>query len=464
MYTRANSDATDAPVQTGAALWPADQIERWPIERLVPYARNARTHTPAQIDQIAASIREWGWTMPILVDENGTILAGHARVLAARKLGLAEVPVIVARGWSEAQKHAYVLADNKLTLNSGWDEELLRIELADLKLQDFDLGLLGFDDTELERILNARSVGATDPDDVPPVPVKPVARPGDIWQLGRHLLLCGDATSAEDVGRLLAGANPHLCVSDPPYGVEYDPSWRERDLECWKKPRSLGAVQNDNQADWSAAWRLFSGDVIYAWSPAGASMIEHYQALVAAGFEIRVQIIWAKPHFPIGRGNYHHQHETCWYAVHKGKTAHWNGDRTQSTLWQIDNASAFKGSRGIGNEQTGHGTQKPVECMRRPIENNSNPGDAVFDPFVGSGTTIIAAEMTGRKCLAIEISPAYCDVAILRWQDFTEEKAMLDGRTFAEVQAARHNDNAHPAGSVQEGPNAVEDIGAGVSV
>jgi hypothetical protein len=273
------------------------------VDRLVPFARNARTHTPAQIDQIAASIREWGWTVPILVDENGTILAGHARVLAAHKLGITEIPVIVARGWTEAQKRAYTIADNKLTLNSGWDEDLLRNELADLKLQNFELELLGFDDTELERILNARSVGATDPDDVPPVPGKPAARPGDIWQLGRHLLLCGDATSAEDVGRLLAGVNPHLCVSDPPYGVEYDPSWRERDLECWKKPRSLGAVQNDNHADWSAAWRLFSGDVIYAWSPTGASMIEHYQALVAAGFEIRVQIIWAKPHFPIGRGN-----------------------------------------------------------------------------------------------------------------------------------------------------------------
>jgi ParB-like chromosome segregation protein Spo0J len=205
--------------KTAAALWPADQIERWPIDRLIPFARNARQHSDVQIDQIAASIREWGWTMPILTDEDGTILAGHARVLAARKLGLTEVPVIVARGWSEAQKRAYVIADNKLTLNAGWDEELLRIELADLKLQDFEIGLLGFDDTELERILAERSTGATDPDDVPPVPVKPVARRGDLWQLGRHALLCGDATERADVDMLLAGAQPHLMVTDPPYGV-----------------------------------------------------------------------------------------------------------------------------------------------------------------------------------------------------------------------------------------------------
>jgi ParB/Sulfiredoxin domain len=252
MYIRANSDARDAPVQTGAALWPADQIERWPIERLVPFARNARTHSDVQIDQIAASIREWGWTMPILTDEDGTILAGHARVLAARKLGLAEVPVIVARGWSEAQKRAYVVADNKLTLNSGWDEELLRIELADLKLQDFDLGLLGFDDTELERILNARSVGATDPDDVPPVPVNPVSRTGDFWRLGPHRLMCGDATSAEDVGRLLDGARPNLMAVDPPYGTNYDPTWRigmRRSNGSIVGAGAIGKVNNDDRAD-----------------------------------------------------------------------------------------------------------------------------------------------------------------------------------------------------------------------
>jgi ParB-like chromosome segregation protein Spo0J len=202
--SRSKMNVEGAPsAQPGKVPWPADRIERWPIDRLVPYARNARTHTPAQIDQIAASIREWGWTMPVLVDEDGMILAGHARVLAAQKLRLADVPVIVARGWTEAQKRAYVIADNKLALNAAWDEELLRIELSDLKLGDFDIGLLGFDDAELNRILAERSTGATDPDDAPEKPANPVSRTGDLWRLGRHLLLCGDATIRHDVERLL---------------------------------------------------------------------------------------------------------------------------------------------------------------------------------------------------------------------------------------------------------------------
>jgi len=406
-----------------------------------------------QFDQIAASIREWGWTMPILVDENGTILAGHARVLAARKLGLAVVPVIVARGWSEAQKRAYVIADNKLTLNADWNDELLGIELADLKLQDFDLGLLGFDDTELERILNARSVGATDPDDVPPVPANPVARTGDLWRLGRHLLLCGDATNKQDVARLLVNANPHLMVTDPPYGVNYDADWRNSAQRANGQPyggRAVGKVTNDDCVDWRAAWRLFEGDVAYVWH--GALHVANMSSqLIECGFELRALIVWAKNNFAVSRGHYHWQHETMWYAVRKGQTAHWSGDRSQTTLWDIDKPL---------KSETGHSTQKPVECMLRPIENNSKAGDAVYDPFSGSGTTIISAEMTGRKCLAIEISPAYCDVAILRWQDFTGEKATLDGRTFAEVTDARYNENGDRAGSAQEGRNADEDIGA----
>jgi ParB-like chromosome segregation protein Spo0J len=222
MYYRRRERRDESKTMIENSLWPANQIERWPIDRLVPYARNARTHTDAQIAQIAASIREWGWTIPVLVAEDGTILAGHARALAALKCGITEIPVIVARGWSEAKRRAYVIADNKLTLNSGWDEELLRIELADLKLEEFPLALLGFDDTELASILNSRSVGATDPDDAPPVPVNPVARRGDLWQLGRHRLLCGDATERADVEMLLAGAQigcPHQ------EGIDYEAEW-----------------------------------------------------------------------------------------------------------------------------------------------------------------------------------------------------------------------------------------------
>jgi hypothetical protein len=334
----AHAMLADMTVPPHQALWPANKIEHWPIGRLVPYARNARTHTPAQVDQIAASIREWGWTVPILVDENGTILAGHARVLAAHKLGITAIPVIVARGWTEAQKRAYAIADNKLTLNAGWDEELLRIELADLKVEEFPIELLGFDDTELASILNTRSVGATDPDDAPPVPLNPVARPGDLWKLGRHLLLCGDATQKDDVARLLANSNPHLLLADAPYGVNYDADWRNSAQRANGQPfggRAVGKVTNDDRMDWRAAWKLFQGDVAYVWHGA-LHVADMSSQLVECGFDLRALIVWAKNNFAVSRGHYHWQHETLWYAVRNGRTAHWTGDRSQTTLWNID--------------------------------------------------------------------------------------------------------------------------------
>jgi DNA modification methylase len=385
------------------------------VAALIPNARNPRTHSDAQVAQIAASVREFGWTNPLLVDEADTIIAGHGRLLAARQLGMAEVPAITLSYLSEAQKHALVIADNKLALNAGWDDELLRIELTDLSDLGFDLGLVGFDDLEIADILADRNAGLTDPDDVPEAPAEPVSKPGDVWLLGKHRLVCGDATSDVDVSLCLAGVRPHLMVTDPPYGVDYDPDWRNRADRANGKPygaSAIGTVVNDKRADWADAWLLFPGDVVYAWHPAGAMQVDHFNALVAAGFEVRMQIIWAKSHFPIGRGNYHVQHEPCWYAVRN--TAHWQGDRKQSTLWQIDKPM---------KSETGHSAQKPVECMRRPIENNSSPGQAVYDPFVGSGTTIVAAEMTGRACHAIEISPTYVDVSVLRWQAFTGRRA-----------------------------------------
>jgi DNA modification methylase len=407
-----------------AMAWPADAVERRALASLVPYARNARTHSEVQIGQIAASIREWGWTMPVLVDEAGMIIAGHGRVLAAARLGLGEVPVMVARGWSEAQKRAYVLADNKLTLNAGWDEALLQIEVADLAAMGFDLPLMGFDEQELAA-LTGSNPGLTDPDEVPEPPAVPVAQRGEIWQLGRHRLMCGDATSAEDVSRVLAGVQPHLMVTDPPYGVNYRPAWRNEALG--EGNRSVGTVANDDRADWREAWAHFPGDVAYVWH-AGTKAGIVADSLTACGFAIRTQIVWAKQHFAISRGDYHVQHEPCWYAVRDKAIGHWSGDRTQTTLWQINNGLTQGGPRKAEDDLTGHGAQKPVECMKRPIENNSSPGQAVYDPFVGSGTTIIAAEMTGRACHAIEINPTYCDVTIERWQNFTGEKAQkIDG-------------------------------------
>jgi DNA modification methylase len=412
-------------------LWPGDSVERRAVSALVPYARNARTHSPEQVAQIAASIREWGFTTPVLVDEASGIIAGHGRVLAAQKLGLATIPVMVARGWSKAQVQAYVLADNKLALNAGWDAEALKLELADLQLGGFDLGLTGFSGEELAGLLDS-NVGLTDPDEAPAVEAEVVAVPGDVWLLGRHRLVCGDSTDPGAVDAALAGVRPHLMVTDPPYGVEYDAEWRKAALPGTNPGKSggmHGKVKNDDRADWSDAWALFPGDVAYIWHGAlHAATVA--QSIADAGFEVRSQIIWVKHQSVIGRGHYHWQHEPCWYAIREAATGHWAGDRKQTTAWQIDKPL---------NSDTGHSAQKPVECMKRPIENNSSPGQAVYEPFSGSGTTIIAAEMTGRACHAIELSPAYVDVAVRRWQAFTGLEARLESNaaTFGEVAADR---------------------------
>ena len=407
--------------------WPADKVERIPLDRLVPYARNARTHSDAQVAQIAASIRAWGWTVPVLTDEDGMIIAGHGRVLAARQLGISEAPVMVARGWSEAQKRAYVLADNKLTENAGWDGELLKLEVADLAEMGFDLPLIGFSEEELTALSASSNPGLTDPDEAPEAPANPVSVLGDVWLLGKHRLVCGDCTDADTVAEAFNGVVPHLMVTDPPYGVEYDPAWRQR-LELNGRGAAMGRVMNDDRADWREAWALFPGDVAYVWH-GGLHAGTVAASLEAAGFVIRSQIIWDKTRLVISRGDYHWRHEPAWYAVRKGKAGHWGGDRKQTTVWQIPHTKS----------DTGHGTQKPVECMKRPIENNSSPGQAVYEPFCGSGTTIIAAEMTGRTCHAIELDPPYVDVAVTRWQQFTGHDARLEenGKTLAEMRACR---------------------------
>lgn len=394
---------------------------------LRPYEKNSRTHSAEQVDQIAASIREFGWTNPILVDENDLIIAGHGRLLAAAKVEMAEVPVIVLAGLTPAQRRALTVADNKLALNAGWDDALLRSELGELKAEGFDLTLTGFSDLELGALFAASTAGLTDPDAVPPVPEEPVSKPGDLWKLNGHRLLCGDSTSEADVARVLGDVRPHLMVTDPPYGVEYDPNWRNEADRANGKPygaSAVGKVANDEKADWTETWSLFPGDVAYIWH-AGRHASTVQASLEKAGFQMRSQIIWAKTRLIISRGDYHWQHEPCWYAVRKGSKGHWHGDRSQTTLWKIDHLKS----------DTGHGTQKPVECMRRPIENNSVAGNVVYEPFSGSGTTIIAAEQTGRRCLAIELNPAYVDVAVKRWQEFTGKQATLaaDGRTFDEV-------------------------------
>jgi DNA modification methylase len=363
----------------------------------------------------------------VLVDEDGGLIAGHGRVLAARKLDLADIPVMVAAGWTEAQKRAYVLADNKLALNAGWDAELLRVELTDLQAFNFDLGLTGFSDDELAALTADTTEGLTDPDAVPETPVDPISVLGDVWLLGKHRLMCGDSTDAGTVAKALNGITPHLMVTDPPYGVEYDPTWRER-AGVAASGSAKGKVLNDDNADWREAWALFPGDVAYVWH-AGLFAGVVGDSLAACGLQLRSQIIWDKGQLVLSRGDYHWEHEPCWYAVKKGAKGHWAGDRKQTTIWHIPKPR---------KSETGHGTQKPVECMKRPIENNSSPGQAIYEPFSGSGTTIIAGEMTGRVVHAIELNPAYVDVAVKRWEDFTGQEAVreADGGCFQAVSGA----------------------------
>ena len=415
-------------------------LETWPVDRLIPYARNPRKNDAA-VDQMCGAIKEFGFRIPIVARSDGTVVDGHLRLKAAQRLGLTDVPVALADDLTEAQIKAFRLLANRSATWADWDNDLLALELEDLKFEGFDLGLTGFADLELAALLAETTEGLTDPDDVPDAPVEPITVPGDVWVLGRHRIVCGDSTDPLVVDRALNGVKPHLMVTDPPYGVEYDPEWRNRAARTsvGMGNRALGAgavgvVENDDRADWSEAWALFPGDVVYVWH-AGLFSAVVADSLTQNGFVLRSQIIWAKSNFAIGRGDYHWHHEPCWYAVRKNATGHYSGDRKQTTLWQIPKPA---------KSETGHSTQKPVECMKRPIENNSSPGQAVYEPFSGSGTTIIAAEMTGRACHAIELSPAYVDVAVKRWQAFTGQVATLegDGRSFTEVEHERNQTGA----------------------
>lgn len=385
-----------------------------PIDRVVPYARNPRKNGAA-VAKVAASIREFGFRQPIVTDESLTVIAGHTRLEAARSLGLAVVPVHVATGLTPAQTKAYRLADNRSAQEAEWDFDLLAGELGELKGLDFDLGLTGFDADEVERLLAPPSglLDGVGPDEVPEPPVEPITKPGDLIVLGRHRLVCGDSTRADVVELALGGGSPALMVTDPPYGVEYDPNWRNEADRANGKPygaRAVGLVTNDDRIDWREAFALFRGDVVYCWHACWHASSTQV-SLEECDFELRAQIIWAKPQMRISRGHYHWKHEPCWYAVRKGSTADWIGDRKQTTVWEMDHRKS----------DTGHGTQKPVEAMRRPLQNH---GGDVYDPFLGSGTTLIAAEMMGRTCYGVEISPAYCDVIVARWEKATGQKAV----------------------------------------
>jgi DNA modification methylase len=416
------------------------RLEVWAIDRVKPYEKNPRSIPDKAVAKVAGSLKTFGFQKPIVVDEHGVIIAGHVVLKAALQAGFSRVPVLISALDAKAAK-AYRIADNRTAQETDWIEDLLKSELTALDDDGFDLGNIGFDDRELQKLMSDDEELAR-AEETPEAPVNPVSIEGDVWVLGNHRIICGDSTKAETVEKVLGSVKPHLMVTDPPYGVVYDANWRNEAERADGKPygaRAVGKVLNDDRADWTEARVLFPGQVAYVWH-ADRHASEVQGSLEAAGFDIRCQIVWAKNNIAIGRGDYHWQHEPCWYAVKQKAKGHWNGDRSQSTLWKIDKPQ---------KSETGHSTQKPVECMRRPIINNSSPGQAIYEPFSGSGTTIIAAEMTGRHCYAIELNPAYVDVAVKRWEQFTGSKATLDGdgRTFEEIDAARYAKTGAPDNS-----------------
>jgi DNA modification methylase len=423
----------------------ADRVEVWPLSRLVPYERNSRTHTDEQIDQVAASILEFGFVAPILVDEkNGDILAGHARLRAARRLGMAEAPVIPLGHLSEQQKRAYIIADNKLAENAGWDEKMLRGELQELLAEDFDVTVTGFTDKEIEHLLEMSGDpidGDTDPDEAPATSQELVTRPGDLWLLGNHRLVCGDMMDPAVVAAAMDGEKAQLVLTDPPYNVNYHNSARAR-----REARVNGHREKEHdvieQDDTSpedfqdfidAAMRTYAACLL----PNGSmytflALMRHTAfecALEGAGFVIRCHIVWAKNHFVLTFNRYKQQHETVVYCHLKGQQDVWYGDNTQSTIWAEKKPLASRE----------HPTMKPVELLERALMNSTRRGDLVIDFFGGSGSTLIACERLGRKARLIEVNPVYCDVILKRWAAYTRRQPILGagGSTFLQIERER---------------------------
>ena len=399
-----------------------------PVDSLIPYARNARTHSEEQIAQIAASIREFGWTNPILTDGDKGVIAGHGRLAAARKLELTEVPVIELGHLSPEQKKAYILADNRIALNSGWDEELLKLELQELQGVDFDLDLLGFGDDEIERLLNGDQAGGglTEDDAIPEAPVDPVSRTGDLWILGNHRLLCGDSTVLSDVERLMGGQLADMAFTDPPYNVDYGNS--AKDKMRGKDRRILNDALGDGfyQFLYDACVNLLVVTKGACYVCMSSSELHTLQkAWIKAGGKWSTFIIWAKNTFTLGRADYQRQYEPILYGWKQGTDHFWCGDRDQSDIWNYNKPRV--------NDL--HPTMKPVELVERAIKNSSKSRDIVLDLFGGSGTTLIASEKTGRQARLIELDPKFVDVIIKRWEDYTGQQAVRDddGVKFGEL-------------------------------
>jgi DNA modification methylase len=433
---------------------------------LVPYANNARTHCEGQIAQIAGSIREFGFVNPVLIDEAGGIVAGHGRVLAARLLGMEEVPTITLAHLTPNQRKAFVIADNKLALNAGWDEELLRLELETLTEEGYDVGLLGFTDSELEALLTGEGRGLTDPDDLP-TPGVPVVKPGDLWLLGAHRLVCGSALDAADWHALMQGERGDLVVTDPPYNVGYVGGTKD-----------ALTLQNDSMkgADYleflsTALERCFAcmrkGAVIYLAHADTDAGVPVRAAFNHAGFKFSGCLIWQKDALVLGRSDWQWQHEPILYGWKPGKAHYWRGGRKRTTVLQFGDDRVLRPTDDgrfaiqVGDDvivvgpaaeiemragsllrvdrprrSSEHPTMKPVALWEKLMRPSSRSGDIVIDPFAGSGTTLIAAELQGLRARVIELEPAYCDVCLRRWAAFTGQQPTLDadGRRFEEIE------------------------------
>ena len=386
------------------------EVENVSINQLRHAEYNPRKIKSDDFDQIKKSIEEFGFVQPLVVnfapERRGVIIGGNQRFEVAKKIGMTEVPVYYVDIPDLAREKELNIRLNKN--QADWDFDILKTQFDFLSLKEW-----GFEKIELRGIFETSIVGESD--SVPAAPEHPKSCPGEIYVLGNHRFMCGDATNPQHVDAVLNGSVPHLMVTDPPYGVNYDPEWRDgADLGIGE--RSRGKVDNDDRVDWTDAYSLFPGDVVYLWH-AGRFASVVSKNLEDCGFQIISQIIWAKQHFALSRGDYHWQHEPCWYAVKKGKNHHWGGARDQATVWEIKNNNSF--GNQDKEETFGHGTQKPLECMGRPIENNSEAGDVVYDPFLGSGTTLIAGQKLNRKCYGLEVNPKYCDVIIKRYCQLT---------------------------------------------
>jgi DNA modification methylase len=400
--------------------WLADKIEQWPTAKLLPYARNARTHSEEQVAQIAASIAEFGFTNPILAGSDGIIVAGHGRLAAAQKLGLEIVPVVVLDHLTPTQRRALVIADNRIAENAGWDDAMLRVELEALQLEGFDLDITGFDADALAELIagdEPDNEGQTDEDAVPEVGETPISRPSDIWIMGQHRLLCGDATVAASYDRLMQGDAADMVFTDPPYNVNYANSAKDK---MRGKDR---AILNDNLGDGFYDFLLAaltptvahcSGGIYVAMSSSELDVLQ--AAFRAAGGKWSTFIIWAKNTFTLGRADYQRQYEPILYGWPEGAQRHWCGDRDQGDVWNIKKPQ----------KNDLHPTMKPVELVERAIRNSSRPGNVVLDPFGGSGTTLIAAEKSGRIARLIELDPKYVDVIVRRWEEFTGKQAIRE--------------------------------------